>query len=98
MLHSTVGRSRASRRSGGETMSVPQSEPTFGSLLREHRLAAGLTQEALAERSGVSARGIQLLEAGTVRPRRSTIADLARALSLAGPDREEIERAAAPPS
>jgi non-specific serine/threonine protein kinase len=79
-------------------MSVPQSEPTFGSLLREHRLAAGLTQEALAERSGVSARGIQLLEAGSVRPRRSTITELTRALSLTGPDREALQRAAMPAS
>jgi transcriptional regulator with XRE-family HTH domain len=37
---------------------------TFKSLLRHHRLAAGLTQEALAERAGVSARGIQQLERG----------------------------------
>jgi hypothetical protein len=30
------------------------SAPTFGELLREHRLAAGLTQEELAERAGLS--------------------------------------------
>src|SRR5262245_16847859 len=29
--------------------------PTFGTLLKRHRLDAGLTQEALAERAGVSA-------------------------------------------
>ena len=29
----------------------------FGGLLRRYRLAAGLTQEELAERSGLSARG-----------------------------------------
>jgi transcriptional regulator with XRE-family HTH domain len=79
-------------------VSLPQRQPTFGSVLRDHRLAAGLTQEALAERSGVSARGVQLLEAGTVRPRRSTIAELVRALALTGMDREAFERAAAPAS
>jgi DNA-binding XRE family transcriptional regulator len=34
----------------------------FGAALREYRLAAGLTQEALAERAGVSPRTIQALE------------------------------------
>ena len=46
-------------------MSVPRGKATFGSLLREHRLAAGLTQEALSERSGVSPRTIQEIEAGS---------------------------------
>ena len=35
---------------------------TFGSLLRRHRLAAGLTQAALAERAGIAERTIQDLE------------------------------------
>jgi transcriptional regulator with XRE-family HTH domain len=30
----------------------------FGALLRGHRRAAGLTQEALAERAGLSRRGV----------------------------------------
>ena len=34
---------------------------SFGSLLRNHRLAAGLTQEMLAERSGVAKRTLQEL-------------------------------------
>src|SRR6266540_2691173 len=37
------------------------SATNFGDLLRGHRLAAGLTQEALAERAGLSAHGIQKL-------------------------------------
>ena len=36
--------------------------PSFGELLRQRRLAAGLTQEALAERAGVSAKAISDLE------------------------------------
>jgi hypothetical protein len=35
---------------------------SFGALLRGWRLAAGLTQEALAEQAGLSARGIADLE------------------------------------
>ena len=39
----------------------------FGELLRRHRLAAGLTQEALAERAGISVRAITDLERGVRR-------------------------------
>jgi predicted ATPase/transcriptional regulator with XRE-family HTH domain len=77
-------------------LSVPRGAATFGSLLREHRLAAGLTQEALAERSGVSPRTIQQLEADSVRPRRSTARYLAQALALSGTARDELENAATP--
>jgi len=41
---------------------------TFGDLLRQHRLEAGLTQEALAERAGLSVHGIQKLERDVTRP------------------------------
>ena len=40
-------------------------EYAFGALLREHRLTAGLTQAMLAERSGLSSRGIQIWSAGS---------------------------------
>ena len=53
----------------------------FGALLRRYRLAAGLTQEALAERAGVSLDGISALERGYRRsPHRDTLALLAGAL------------------
>ncbi len=55
---------------------------SFGEQLREQRLAAGLTQEALAERAGVSARGIQALERGESKPQRETARRLAGALGL----------------
>jgi predicted ATPase/transcriptional regulator with XRE-family HTH domain len=71
-------------------MSVPRSKATFGTLLRAHRLAAGLTQEALAERSGVSPRTIQEVEAGDVYPRRSTALSLAAALDLSDQDRDAL--------
>ena len=39
----------------------------FAALLRDHRLVAGLTQEELAERTGLSRRGISDLERGARR-------------------------------
>jgi predicted ATPase/DNA-binding XRE family transcriptional regulator len=75
-------------------MAVVQPLP-FGSLLRRYRVAAGLTQEELAERAGVSARGISDLERGARRaPYRGTIARLADALRLALPERAAFEAAA----
>ena len=44
----------------------------FGALLRRLRLAAGLTQEALAERAGVSAKAVSDLERDPARRRGST--------------------------
>src|ERR1700738_5207861 len=55
---------------------------SFGLALRRHRVAAGLTQEELAERAGLSARGIQDLERGARRPpRQDTVRRLAAALA-----------------
>ncbi len=54
----------------------------FGHLLKSHRLAAGLTQETLATRAGISARGIRELEHGETAPRRDTAQRLAQALGL----------------
>jgi len=58
-------------------------EAAFGARLRRARLAAGLTQEELAERAGLSARGIQDLERGLrATPQRETVRRLAGALGL----------------
>ena len=73
------------------------STSTFGALLRHHRLAAGLTQEALAERAGVSARGVQDLERGVrLAPRAETLRLLADALALDGAARAGLIAAAHP--
>src|SRR5260221_12728927 len=59
------------------------SSPAFGDLLRHYRLAAGLTQAGLAERAGLSVRGINDLERGARQtPRKETVALLADALHL----------------
>src|SRR5438105_15689452 len=60
----------------------------FGDLLRRYREAAGLTQEALAERARRSARAISDLERGVKHtPRHDTVALLAEALRLSTQER-----------
>ncbi|WP_117212948.1 ATP-binding protein, partial [Allorhizocola rhizosphaerae] len=63
----------------------------FSALLRRHRLARRLTQEALAERAGVSSRSIGEIERGRGRsPRPQTVERLAAALELTGDERAEF--------
>ena len=70
-------------------------ETNFGDLLRRHRIAAGLTQEALAERAGLSTRGISDLERGARElPRKDTLRLLLQALDLAPADRAALVAAA----
>jgi non-specific serine/threonine protein kinase len=87
--------------SGAGAAAVPGGEAAapFGALLKRHRLAAGLTHEALAERANVSARAISDLERGLSRaPRRETVALLADALRLAPGPRAALEAAARRPA
>jgi transcriptional regulator with XRE-family HTH domain len=61
---------------------------SFGELLRRFRIEAGLTQEDLAERAGLSARGVQDLERGLRRwPYPATTRRLAEALGLGDTER-----------
>ncbi|MEU0021828.1 helix-turn-helix domain-containing protein [Streptomyces rochei] len=67
----------------------------FGVLLRQLRLEASLTIEALAEASGVSVRGIGDLERGRrATPQRRTVAALADGLGLGEQARERLLAAA----
>jgi predicted ATPase/transcriptional regulator with XRE-family HTH domain/Tfp pilus assembly protein PilF len=77
----------------------PQIETAFfGDLLRNHRIAANLTQEALAERAGLSARGISDLERGArTHPYRETLSMLVSALGLSGAERATFIQAAKRP-
>ncbi|HWE62683.1 MAG TPA: helix-turn-helix transcriptional regulator, partial [Chloroflexota bacterium] len=68
----------------------------FADLLKEHRLVAGLTQELLADRGGVSERTIQALERGESKPQRETARRLAVALALTGEQRRAFEALAQP--
>ena len=54
----------------------------FRAALRQYRMSAGLTQEALAERAGLGVRTVQGLEGGESRPRRGTLRRLAEGLEL----------------
>jgi predicted ATPase/DNA-binding XRE family transcriptional regulator len=68
---------------------------SFGELLRRYRLAAGLTQPALAERAHLSVQAIGALERGARRsPHRVTSDLLADALSLSPRQREAFAAAA----
>jgi DNA-binding XRE family transcriptional regulator len=67
----------------------------FGTVLRAFRTAGGLTQEELAEGSGLSVRAIRNLEIGrTERPQRQSVALLATALRLAEQDHAALLAAA----
>jgi transcriptional regulator with XRE-family HTH domain len=69
--------------------------PPFAELLRDFRLLAGLTQEELAERAGLSPRGVSDLERGARRnPYPATVRQLAAAMSLAPEDQASLEAAA----
>jgi len=80
-------------------MEVPAHQDNdFGDLLHQYRLRARLTQEELAERSGLSVRAIADMERGrTARPYRRSVVSLADALILTGPARDELTRSAGLP-
>ncbi len=67
----------------------------FGVLLKRFRGQTGLTQEALADRTGLSPQTITKLERGVHRaPRPETVHALAHALRLSPQERAHLERAA----
>ena len=74
-----------------------QAIPAFGHLLRQHRTLAGLSQEALAEQSGISTRAVSDLERGVkTRPHPATMRLLADALHLGPEDRAALAQASRP--
>jgi predicted ATPase/transcriptional regulator with XRE-family HTH domain len=76
---------------------TPERSATFATQLKRLRMAAGLTQEALAARAGLSARGISDLERGRrASPYYDTVHLLATALDLAPADRAILMAAARP--
>src|SRR5215218_1346239 len=78
-----------------ERMDATAGAPSgFGEHLRTLREAAGLTQEELAERAGLTARGVGALERGDRRrPYPHTVRALATALGLSEAAGAELVRA-----
>jgi tetratricopeptide (TPR) repeat protein/transcriptional regulator with XRE-family HTH domain len=75
---------------------MTENVPAFGVRLRACRQAAGLSQQELSERSGLSIRAISDLERGRTRwPYQDSIRRLADALGLRGAPRAEFIAAAA---
>src|SRR5438093_5832509 len=73
------------------SVTATDEQGALGELLRRHRLDAGLTQEALAEQAGLSARGIADLERGVRRfPYPQTVQRLVEALRLDDAHRDEL--------
>ncbi len=65
---------------------------SFGALLKRYRVAAGLSQEALAERARLSARAISALERGLRQaPYRNTVGLLVQALGLSKQEATALE-------
>jgi transcriptional regulator with XRE-family HTH domain len=72
-----------------------QGREVLSTLLRSHRILSGLSQEELADRSGLSVRAISNIErARTTHPYASSIRLLADALELSDQSRAELLRAA----
>jgi predicted ATPase/DNA-binding XRE family transcriptional regulator len=70
-------------------------QPALSDFVRSYRLRAGLSQEQLAERAGVSVKAIGAIEQGARRaPYRHTVAQLARALNLEGAEAATLTSAA----
>lgn len=62
----------------------------FGAALRAARTRKQLTQEQLAERSGLTAKSVGQIERGVGNPRLDSIARLAEALQIAASDLFEL--------
>jgi len=74
---------------------MEQPPPTLGRLLREHRQRAGMRQEDLARRAGVSIRTLRDIEQDRVRrPQHRSIQRLVAALRLVEVDHRKLLAAA----
>src|ERR671931_2102922 len=85
----------ASNPIGGRAMDQGP-RTSFATLLKRQRVLAGLTQEELAERAGLSREAISLLERALRRPYPDTLRRLADPLTLGPPDRAAFFTAAGP--
>ena len=63
-------------------MPVPAISKRFGTAVRNHRIAAGITQEVLAERAGLHATYVGMVERGVRNPTLDVAARIAKALKV----------------
>ncbi|KOV86340.1 NB-ARC domain-containing protein [Nocardia sp. NRRL S-836] len=74
---------------------VDDSSDTLRELLKTYRVRAGLTQEELSDRSGISVRAISDMERGTAKsPQRRTIESLAPPLALTDEELTRLQKVA----
>jgi len=76
-------------------MTMVMDQPSaFGDLLKQYRMARGLTQIALADRARLSVRGISDIERGVHRaPQTETVRQLSDALRLSSQERAALDAA-----
>ena len=67
-------------------MSTNKTHKHIAKVLKEHRLASGLTQKELAEKAGVNQNGYAKMERGLQKASVDTIEKLAKALKLSAKD------------
>lgn len=99
VLYCRANEPLAVEEASGDTrnpVKYPMASPahmSIGEMLKRYRVRARLTQEELAERAGLSARGISDLERGlSQRPRRETLYLLAEALKLSAAELGALEQ------
>ena len=57
-------------------------QTSFSQVLKQRRLALGLSQEKFVEKVGLSMRSVSLLETGKQQPTLSTLNNIAKALDI----------------
>jgi len=98
-IHCPSRRRRTPRRDSHFATKTATVTESLADVLRLFRSAAHLSQEALAERSGLSTRTVSDIETGSARtPRLITIMLLAEALGLSASERSRLQEAARKPA
>lgn len=59
-----------------------RSQPALGKAVRQLREKRDLTQEALAEKTGITVRSLSQIETGNANPTWATVGDIAAALGV----------------
>lgn len=74
-------------------MTLPTPEQLVGARIRSIRLAAGLTQAAVAERAGLVFETVSRIERGVISPTVGSLVGLAKALGVGLPELVDVEGA-----